>query len=55
VDWDSALRDDAGHINPVGLASLDRKVHPVGRAYKTLIELWRDVLPTFSHSLAIGN
>jgi len=54
IDWDSALRDDAGHVNPVGLAGLDRSVHPVGHAYKTLIELWREVLPTFSHSLAIG-
>jgi beta-glucosidase/6-phospho-beta-glucosidase/beta-galactosidase len=55
VDWDSALRNDAGHVNPVGLAGLDREVHPVGRAYKTLIELWRDVLPTLSHSIGIGN
>ncbi|HXD72911.1 MAG TPA: family 1 glycosylhydrolase [Vicinamibacterales bacterium] len=55
VDWDSALRDDAGHVNPVGLAGLDRQIHPVGHAYKTLIELWREVLPTLSHSLGIGS
>jgi beta-glucosidase/6-phospho-beta-glucosidase/beta-galactosidase len=55
VDWDSALRNDAGHVNPVGLAGLDREVHPVGHAYQTLIEVWREVLPTFSHSLGIGN
>ncbi len=55
MDWDSALRDYAGHVNPVGLADLERRLRPVGHAYKALIDLWREVLPTFSHSLAINN
>ncbi len=55
VDWDSALRDDAGHVNPCGLADLDRSVRPVGAAYRELIDMWRDVLPTFSHSLGVVN
>ena len=28
VDWDSALRDDAGHVNALGLYDLDRKIRP---------------------------
>jgi beta-glucosidase/6-phospho-beta-glucosidase/beta-galactosidase len=54
VDWDSALREDAGHVNPVGLADLERRLRPVGTAYKELIGLWRGEIPTFSHSLGIG-
>jgi beta-glucosidase/6-phospho-beta-glucosidase/beta-galactosidase len=52
VDWDSALRNDAGSVNPLGLYDLDRKIRPVGEAYKRLIENWRDLLPTGSLSLA---
>ena len=48
VDWDSALRDDAGIVNPLGLYDLDRNIRPVGQAYKQIIEDWRDVLPTQS-------
>ncbi len=44
VDWDSALRDNAGNVNPLGLYDLDRKIRPVGEAYKKLIEQWRPVL-----------
>ncbi len=32
VDWDTALRDDAGRVNPLGLYDLDRKIRPVGEA-----------------------
>ncbi|MDQ3870832.1 MAG: family 1 glycosylhydrolase [Chloroflexota bacterium] len=46
VDWDSALREDAGHVNPLGLYDLDRKIRPVGEAYRGLINQWRPVLPT---------
>ena len=53
VDWDSALRDDAGRVNPLGLYDLDRKIRPVGEAYRKLIHDWRDILPTGSHSLGI--
>ena len=53
VEWTSALRDDTGRVDPVGLADLDRQIRPVGHAYKTLIDLWREVLPTLSHSLGI--
>jgi beta-glucosidase/6-phospho-beta-glucosidase/beta-galactosidase len=54
MDWDSALRDDAGHVIPCGLADLDRRIRPVGHAYKSLIDMWREVLPTHSRSLSIS-
>lgn len=44
VDWDNALRDDAGRVNPLGLADLDRRIRPVGRAYQRLIKHWQPVL-----------
>lgn len=51
VDWDSALRNDAGNINELGLYDLNRQVMPVGKAYKKLIQQWRDVLVTESFGL----
>jgi beta-glucosidase/6-phospho-beta-glucosidase/beta-galactosidase len=54
VDWDTALRQDAGHVNPLGLYDLDRKIRPVGEAYRTLIRQWRKILPTQSYSLGRG-
>ena len=55
VDWDSALRNDAGVINELGLFDLDRKIMPVGEAYKTLIENWKEVLNTESFGLVFDN
>jgi beta-glucosidase/6-phospho-beta-glucosidase/beta-galactosidase len=51
VDWDSALRNDAGHINELGLYDLDRNMMPVGVAYKHLIEEWKDILLEESYGL----
>ena len=48
VDWDSALRENNGNVNPLGLYDLDRNIRNVGRAYKQLISDWKDVLPTQS-------
>ena len=45
VDWDTALRENNGRVNPLGLFDLDRNIRPVGKAYKQLISDWRDVLP----------
>jgi beta-glucosidase len=42
VDWCSALRENAGRVNPLGLFDLDRKIRPVGKAYKRLIAQWRE-------------
>lgn len=48
MDWDTALREDNGHVNPLGLYDLDRKIRPVGKAYRELVAQWRDILPTES-------
>ncbi len=45
VDWDTALRENNGRVNALGLYDLDRKIRPVGREYKNLVREWRDVLP----------
>lgn len=44
VDWDTALREDNGHVNALGLYDLDRNIMPVGKAYKKVIEQWKDIL-----------
>lgn len=53
VDWDSALRFNNGNVNPLGLYDLDRKIRPVGEAFKKLIQDWRTVLPTNSACLQV--
>ena len=51
VDWDSALREDNGNVNPVGLYDLDRLKRPVGVAYQELVARWREIVPVDSHCL----
>ena len=51
VDWDSALRNNAGNVNALGLYDIDRKIRPVGEAYKKLIHMWKDVLDEESYGL----
>jgi beta-glucosidase/6-phospho-beta-glucosidase/beta-galactosidase len=51
IDWDVALREVNNTVNPVGLYDLDRKMRPVGDAYRKLIAQWRDILPTESFGL----
>lgn len=53
VDWDSALRENAGRVNALGLYDLNREIRPVGVAYRKLIESWRAVLPTQSICLQV--
>jgi beta-glucosidase/6-phospho-beta-glucosidase/beta-galactosidase len=53
VDWDTTLRENNGRVNPLGLYDLDRNPRAVGRAYKTLISNWRNVLGTQSVCLAL--
>lgn len=45
VDWDTALREDNGHVNALGLYDIDRKIRPVGEAYKSILDIWRPVWP----------
>jgi beta-glucosidase len=53
VDWNTALRETAGYVTKVGLYDLDRRIRPVGEAYRTLIREWREVLPTQSVCLTV--
>ncbi|HXD75404.1 MAG TPA: family 1 glycosylhydrolase [Vicinamibacterales bacterium] len=53
VDWDTSLRENNGRANPLGLCDLDRRIRPVGHAYKRLIDRWRDTLPMESNVLGI--
>ncbi len=53
IDWDSALREENGTVNALGLFDLDRQIRPVGRAYQRLISQWQDVLPTQSLCLTV--
>ena len=41
VDWDIALREPLGNVNPVGLFDLNRDPRTVGLAYEHLIRLFR--------------
>jgi beta-glucosidase/6-phospho-beta-glucosidase/beta-galactosidase len=51
VDWDTALREDNGHIHEVGLFDLDRNMMPVGKAFKRVIQQWQDILASESYGL----
>src|SRR4028118_1289018 len=53
VHWDTALREDNGTVNPLGLFDLDRNIRKVGECYKQLIADWSTVLPAMSHALAL--
>ena len=51
IDWDTALREKNNRVNDCGLYDLDRKIRPVGKEYKRLIGLWKDILPTESYGI----
>ena len=53
VDWDIALRENKGTVNPVGLYDMNRKIRPVGENYRELIRSWTKVLPTQSLCLSL--
>jgi beta-glucosidase len=41
IDWDVELREQRGKVNPRGLFDLDRKIRPVGEAYRDMIATWQ--------------
>ena len=51
VDWDTALRQDNGRVNPLGLYDLNRNIRPVGEEYKQLISEWKEVLAAESYGI----
>lgn len=42
TDWDVALRERRGTVNPVGLYDLDRKPRPVSEAFRQLVDAYGD-------------
>ena len=48
IDWQNALREERNEVYPVGLYDLDRKIRPVGSAYRDLIAA-NAALPMFPH------
>jgi hypothetical protein len=46
VDWHIELREARGIVNPRGLYDLDRRIRPVGTAYRDLIAAWNGRLST---------
>jgi hypothetical protein len=42
-------------VNRLGLYDLERKIMPVGRAYKKLIHEWKDILKEESNGLIFQN
>jgi beta-glucosidase/6-phospho-beta-glucosidase/beta-galactosidase len=55
VDWDSALRNDAGNVNELGLFDMDRNIMPVGEAYRQIISQWKDIIAEESYGLIYHN
>jgi beta-glucosidase/6-phospho-beta-glucosidase/beta-galactosidase len=53
VDWDTALRENNGRVDALGLFDLDRRIRAVGAAYKQLIADWHSVLPAQSVCLTV--
>jgi hypothetical protein len=54
VDWDSALRENAGRVSALGLYDLDRRIRPVGQAFRRIVTLWRDIVASDARLLALG-
>jgi beta-glucosidase/6-phospho-beta-glucosidase/beta-galactosidase len=54
VDWDTALRENNGRVNSLGLYDIHRQRRPVGHAYQRLIQQWKHMLPTESLALTLG-
>jgi beta-glucosidase/6-phospho-beta-glucosidase/beta-galactosidase len=54
VDWDTALRENNGRVNPLGLYDLNRQIRPAGVAYRKLIAQWKEVLTDESYGVHIN-
>jgi len=53
VDWDTDLREANGTVNPLGLYDMDRRLRPVGEAYRALIQEF-GTLTLLPHSDYLG-
>lgn len=45
IDWQHALRVERNDVHPVGLFDLQRRIRPVGTAYRELVARWSSALP----------
>ena len=54
IDWDTLLREDNGRVNPLGLFDLDRKIRPVGLAYRRLVKEWHNLRPVEGQILGLS-
>lgn len=54
VDWDTALREDNGRINALGLYDINRNIRDVGKAYKQLINQWKGILENETFGIHIN-
>jgi len=43
VDWDTELREANNRVNPFGLYDMNRKIRPVGDAYKQIIKEYEEI------------
>ena len=53
IDWDTALRERNHRVCPVGLYDLDRRIRPVGVAYRELVREWGRHLSTETVCLTV--
>jgi beta-glucosidase/6-phospho-beta-glucosidase/beta-galactosidase len=44
IDWQHGLRVERNDVHPVGLFDLDRRIRPVGTAYREIVRRWRPLL-----------
>jgi beta-glucosidase len=44
IDWQHGLRIERNDVHPVGLFDLDRRIRPVGEAYREVVRRWRPLL-----------
>ena len=44
IDWQHALRVERNDLHPVGLYDLQRRIRPVGAAYRRLVAEWSDAM-----------
>ena len=54
VDWDTALRENNGRVNSLGLYDINREIRDVGVAYKQLINQWRGILENETFGIHIN-
>jgi len=54
VDWDTALREDNGRVNSLGLYDLNRQMRLAGLVYREIIRDWKDVLAHESYGIHVN-